>query len=123
MRQINYFDTTTTDDLTDAQIQVMIDNIGSHYKVRDVRAICMMPTPKAIIALARLMRDHPELFEEPVDPDVLAVREAMAKRYEDKDCILTALAAREGQCDNEPEFLAALDLLRSVKPTEPEVCR
>ena len=96
------FDTTTTDDLTDAQKQAAI-------------AACKGAYPNAIIALARLMRDHPELFEEPVDPAVLTVREAMARRFREYDANYTADQCVAGKLDGSPGFLAALDLLRTAK--------
>lgn len=109
------FDTTTTDDLTDAQIHAASDAIQTMWVASEVRESPSSSHGTAIIALARLMRDHPELFEKPVDPAVLAVREAMAKRYEKIGHDRTAEEHRKGEWDKTPSFLAALDLLRTAK--------
>lgn len=121
----NYFDTSDTSDtsdLTDAQIQWALDQVGSVASVSSVRT-SPAAIHCAIRALARIGRDHPDLFEKPVDPDVLAVREAMAKRYDDKGRTYPSKQYRAGQYDNTTCFLAALDLYRAgkaEKPTEPE---
>lgn len=103
------FDTTTTDDLTDAQIQAAIDRIDTAWTVFDVRYAPNNSTAKAIIALARLMRDHPELFEEPVDP------------LEDE---ARKIAEEWGFTSNGTAYDACLDALKRgmelAKPTEPE---
>ena len=109
------FDTTATDDLTDAQIHAASDAIHTMWSASEVRSSPSSSHGTAIIALARLMRDHPELFEEPVDPDVLAVREAMAKRFREYDANYTADQCVAGKLDGNPGFLAALDLLRAAK--------
>lgn len=106
----NVFDTTTTDDLTDEQMQTVISKIGSLLTTRTFRTDKSDPYAKAIIALARLMRDHPELFEEPVDPLRAAFEDWFVKKTGGDPDLL--------DCELEWEaFKAGMEL---AKPTEPE---
>ena len=69
------FDTDDLSDLTDEQIRTALDEIGSLLTIHPFRAGGPDPYSKAVIALARLMRDHPELFPKPVDPLLEEARE------------------------------------------------
>lgn len=64
-------DTHDTSDLTDAEIQTVLDLVGSISQSDSVRTIDL-PAYKAYILLARSLKvSHPKVFK---DPDVAAVR-------------------------------------------------
>lgn len=72
-------DVKNTSDISDAELQHVLDFLGSVCKVGDIRDNYKNPTAKAYILLTRSIKIiQPEILK---DPDVVAVRKILENVY------------------------------------------